>query len=428
LATLIYRSVGPSDTTDLNSTGRTVAISGTTATFSGAMPDNIGVGNVLQYQVTGTYYVAFITGRTSPTAYTVTNAAGGTPQAASAGTTVSVYRAYTSLSNAESGSENTAINAAVRDFDTWSGGKNLVNTNEQWNVACYANGTTADTSAVTVDGWTTGTANYIRLYTPSAGSEVGASQRHAGKWDNSKYHLQAGDTTLIDVREENVRIDGLQLKFTSNASGNNFGIWGHSPGTADLRISDNIIIGTTSPTDFVIGIVPGHSSGDGTARVWNNIIYNFTGPNGEGLELDDAGTTAYVYNNTVYGCTLGMYNHNGGTLVVKNNLANGNATDYGGSYDASSTNNLSGDGTAPGSNARRNAAVVFVDAANRDLHLSSADNAAREHGADLSADAYLPFSTDIDGQPRPLPPGGTWDIGADESADNSNAVFFGTEF
>jgi hypothetical protein len=47
-STQIYRSVGRSSS-DLNVNSRSVEISGTTADFSGSMPDNIGVGDVLQY-------------------------------------------------------------------------------------------------------------------------------------------------------------------------------------------------------------------------------------------------------------------------------------------------------------------------------------------------------------------------------------------
>ena len=58
----LYRSVGIT-ATNLNTASRTVGISGSTATFSGAMPANVGVGDVLQYQVAATWYVAFIHGR-----------------------------------------------------------------------------------------------------------------------------------------------------------------------------------------------------------------------------------------------------------------------------------------------------------------------------------------------------------------------------
>ena len=57
--TSLYRSVGV-NAANLNTSARTVQIAGNTATFSGAMPANVGVGDVLQYQVAATYYLAFI--------------------------------------------------------------------------------------------------------------------------------------------------------------------------------------------------------------------------------------------------------------------------------------------------------------------------------------------------------------------------------
>lgn len=48
-ATDVYRSAGFGNTGDLNVDSRTVGISADTATFSGAMRDSVGVGDVLQY-------------------------------------------------------------------------------------------------------------------------------------------------------------------------------------------------------------------------------------------------------------------------------------------------------------------------------------------------------------------------------------------
>ena len=98
-------------------------IVGTTATFSASMPNKIGVGDVLEY---GSTNLAFISGRTSDTVYTVASATGGTPVATGAGTAVSVFRAYTSLFNWEAQDENDAIDNTVENFDT---SKDLVNDN-----------------------------------------------------------------------------------------------------------------------------------------------------------------------------------------------------------------------------------------------------------------------------------------------------------
>ena len=113
-----------------------------------------------------------------------------------------------------------------------------------------------------------------------------------------------------------------------------------------------------------------------------------------------------------------------GTVVAKNNLAYGNVYNYRpdprfvparsavGTFDASSTNNLSGptQTDAPGSNPRNATTVTFVNAAGDDFHLAATDTGARGQGADLSADAGLSFAVDVDGGPRRAP----WEIGADE--------------
>jgi len=175
-----YRSVGI-NTGDLNTLSRKVTISGNTAVFSGPMPNNIGVGDVLQYQNGATYLLAFIHGRGNANAYTVYTSAGAAPTATTSAS-VNVYRAYTNLFNWEAQDENDTLNDTVENFDTstdlTAGGGTVMN------VAAYGDG--ADTTAVTISGWTTSASNYIRIYTATSTSEVGASQRHNGKWDASK--------------------------------------------------------------------------------------------------------------------------------------------------------------------------------------------------------------------------------------------------
>jgi hypothetical protein len=52
----------------------------------------------------------------------------------------------------------------------------------------------------------------------------------------------------------------------------------------------------------------------------------------------------------------------------------------------------------------------YTNAGAFDYSLQSSDTVAMDHGADLSAT----FTSDIDGDTRPQPTGGAWDIGADE--------------
>ncbi len=400
-----FRSVGTT-TTSLNTGSRTVEISGNTATFSGSMPANVGVGDVLQYPTGGPYYLAVIHARVSDTVYSVYSTAGGTPQAAAAGTGVSVYRAYTSLSRWESQDENDSLDDSVEFFDAST---NLVGQNAVMNVACYADG--ADVLAVTVSGWSTSATNYIRIYTPTSTAEVGATQRHAGVWDTTKYRLEAGGEVLR-IQDGYVRVDGLQVRKIGDAANTGGIIFtkASDTGASSYELSNTIVRGQGASRQNVQNGVRLYSAGTGNLKAWNNIVYGW--PTGAtsvaGISLEDVDYTSYVYNNTVVGNDGGIVVLQG-TVVAKNNLASGNWDNYVGTFDASSTNNLSNTGDAPGSSPR-NAAVTFVNAGLPDYHLATNDTGAQGYGADLSADANLGFATDIDGTTRGAP----WDIGADE--------------
>ncbi|MCG2690894.1 hypothetical protein L6249_02390 [Candidatus Parcubacteria bacterium] len=423
----IYRSVGPSKTTALAvGTSNALTISGSTATFASGLPDNVGVGDALQYDSDNNGAIdaiCFIHARTSSTVYAVKKASGAIPTATvAADNDWSIFRAYTSLALAETGTENTGINATVLNFDTWTLGKDIsssTGSNEQWNIACYANGTTADTAAVTIDGWTTTADNYIKIYTPVASSEVGTSQRHNGKWDTGKYRLEISGAQALYVQEDYVRIDGLQVKLTLSSVSLKNTIW-LNPGVSnvtDIRVSNCIIRGALSGTsDNSAGIITWYASGTSTntVKIWNNIIYDFkNGGYGDLHGIRVRLANYYIYNNTIINCYNGIYIESG-TSVAKNNISYGNSDNYNGTFTAS-TNNLSGptQTDAPGTNPVNAAKVIFIDEANDDFHLAPNDYSAINAGTNLSADSYLAFSDDIDGETRPISTG--WDIGADES-------------
>lgn len=402
----LFRSVGTT-ATDLNTSARTIAISGTTATFSGAMPTNVGVGDVLQYQVAATFYVAFIHRRTSSTVYTVATSAGGAPQAAVAGTAVGVYRAYTSLFNWEAQDENNTLDDTVENFDTTT---NLVTNKTTMNVAAYGAG--ADTTAVVVNGWTTGADHYIRIYTPTSTSEVGTSQRHGGVWDTSKHRLEA-PTEVLRISEEYVRVDGLQVRLTADTVNVGGIVFTGASGVSYYEVSNSIVRGNgVGVQDIRLGVNL-FAAGSGVIQIWNNIIYDWAGGTNavDGIGPDDPDFTFNISNNTVVDCRVGIEQWDG-TVVVKNNIAYNNGLNYSGTFVGGSTNNLSGpaQGGAPGASPRNFAPVTFVNAAADDFHLQPSDTGAQDFGANLSADPNLAFAYDIDLASRVVP----WDIGADD--------------
>jgi len=430
----IYRSVGPSATSALdddNSHNDTLTISSGTATFSSAAPDNVGVGDVVLYDsnnddsLTSADSIAFIKSRTDSTHYILQTETGATPADLSANDTWAIYRAYTSLANAEAGTENTSIPISFT-----GGNRDLVTNNEQWNIACYANGTTADITAVTIDGWTTGENNYIKVHTPTETTEVGISQRHSGVWDEGKYRLDITDNILpIYVNGvPYVHIEGLQIHIAENKTGIRFNLTSNG----DMYVGSCIIKNSGITSAYDHGILF-QSSGISTGYAWNNIIYDFIlSSSNSGISIRGENVTGYIYNNTIFNCYYGINDIGSpnGNIIAKNNIVQSCINGYNGTFDASSDYNISDVSQADADDVNATfdgyKTVSFTDSTNDDFHLSSSDTSAKDAGTDLSSDSYLSFSTDIDGDTRPSP---YWDIGADEYPATVKVEFKGiTEF
>ncbi len=431
-ATPIYRSVGPSNTNELASGTATALLTidaSGNATFSGTtIPNNVGVGDAIVYDtdnsntITSADDIVFIHGRSSSTAYTVkTQFGANTATTTTANDTWFVYRAYTSLFNAEASVNNTSI---LPSYDSWSNGKDIsyqTGSNEVWNIACY--GDAVDTTQVTINDWSTAADNYIRIYTPTSTSEVGISQRHNGVWDDSKYNMSVSYTVssgvMIDIRENYVFVSGLQTKLTSSYSDYSLAIRNIGQG-GEVVVSNNIVWGVLTGSGSGLGIAAQVSS-YGDYEVYNNIVYGFLNGTNDGRAItscNNGSGSNYFYNNTTFGNYIGFDNGCGADPILKNNISYNNTNDFWGAMSASSTNNAYVGGSAPGSSNLNISAYastsVFIDPASGDFRIRG-DSPAVDQGADLSADKYLSFGKDIQGQSRPN--NIAWDIGADEYYD-----------
>ena len=448
--TTLYRSVG-TDNTDLN-TGQTVQIVGTTATFSASMPNKIGVGDVLEY---GSTNLAFISGRTSDTVYTVASSTGGTPVATGAGTPVSVFRAYTSLFNWEAQDENDAIDNTVENFDT---SKDLVNDDTVMQVAAYADGPDTFASDVGItSAWVTGAINYIRIYTPVSSSEVGVSQRHTGiagtGYVKRPTKNPGNNTELLEINTNYVRVEGIEFDGSNVTDAENFyGIYiTVASGSTDIRIENSLIHDLTNSnvtpasSRHVKGIYVDGTSED-LVKIANTIIYAIanintnSGSGTHGISLKHDPGASYVYNNIVFdisspantGTAHGM--RLGGaastTHYVKNNFVGQltcttctytpTAFRQGESAPINADNNVSFDGSADDYTGTGNVVnqtsyasyFVNVTAGSENFHLLADSNALwGVYGADVDTDPNLPVTTDIDGETRDST---NPDVGADE--------------
>src|SRR5207249_9982844 len=118
-----------------------------------------------------------------------------------------------------------------------------------------------------------------------------------------------------------------------------------------------------------------------------------------------ASPTNYIYNNAFVSSTYAFReNSGGGTYVLKNNLfVNSVISDFniGGCGDITMLNAATTSSTLPcGTNNRTGQTFTFTASSTGDYHLDSSDASARSFGLDLSGDANLEFSTDIDGEYR----------------------------
>lgn len=289
---------------------------------------------------------------------------------------------YTKVVDPNGGGDYTSLSA-------WEAGEQGLYVSGDTAIAeCRRTGASVDSAACIVEGWTAGVIPRITVH---------ADYRHEGKWADTRtggnyvYRLDGNSAggDLFAVFTPNARADGLLVR---NASTTRAAI--------RVRSSTGIVVSGTIGRAAAVAAFEAHNL-SGTCRFENCIAYE--SPVGFRREFGTA--TAQVYNCTSDGGTYGVQNVSG-AIDARNTVAtNASTACFSGTFAAASTNNASGDATAPGTSALHGIADPYIDRAGADYHLASGA-ALIDAGADLSGT----FTTDVDGQTRAAP----WDIGADE--------------
>jgi hypothetical protein len=275
-----------------------------------------------------------------------------------------------------------------------------------------------DTTPVVIENYTTDATRYINIATD-------ATARHDGIIEDG-YIIAPGNgqTAILINQTANVKINGLSVKLTAPTYHNYaYGVrWANSV-AGTLHLSDSIFYFSGSLGSYTTAKAVQQAYGNTTnCYIWNNIIIGM-GQSGEvnhgqGIFFGatSGGGSHYIYNNTIIGgnSSTGI-GARVGTNILKNNICYGNTVnDYSGTFNSTSTHNLSSDDTAPNTGTYyRSATVTFEDADNKNYHLDAADEGAIAKGIALSFDSTIPFNIDIDGTTR----GGTWDLGAHQVAE-----------
>ena len=424
-AVAIYYSVGTDNTALYLDTAS--AVTGT-LTLTNPAADRIGVGDEIR-EGANRYY---ITGRNSATEFIIqdSGANGGTPGDSNitfGSTAITIFRAFNSLSAAESGSSDANH---LNTVDLVVGGFQL-------NWTCYDDDALDDT--VSINGYTTEPSNYIHIYTPTETNEVGVSQRHDGT-AGTGFRVAPMTSTppalleIIAILDDDVRITGIEIDGSSVTNAQSIdGIEVSSVSAAsDIRFHKLIVHDLQSQDGGGADAdVHGFDLLNGSVSISNSIIYD--------LEQSTAHASAsvravmfrggslvhYLHNNTIFnikntGSPTPAYGvrEAGGTVTVKNTVVldvesiAGSEACFSGTLTQS--NNVSSDATAVGATNQTSYATYFKDTTNgaENLHLrNDSNNLWGLFGADLDSDPNLPVTDDIDGEARdPSTP----DIGADE--------------
>lgn len=270
-------------------------------------------------------------------------------------------------------------------------------------IRCRAG--TADTTAVTTNGWTTSSTNYIRIYADEAGAVA------TMPYNTSGYRLEiTGGSTPLTINEEYVRIERISIKVTSPAfaSGNHAVAFSVVSATGEQRITGCYILGVmhASNTTAINGI---YAQNNETLRVSNTIIDGFTntGNTANAAYGRIGGSTIRFNNCMVINCATGFKNLSSITYI-KNCLydggTSGNQVGFSGTPNTASNYNATNDTTAYGANSRVSQMFTYVSGS--DYHLATNDQGAVDFGTDLSADTLV-VTDDFDAVAR----NGTWDIG-----------------
>jgi hypothetical protein len=268
---------------------------------------------------------------------------------------------------------------------------------------CICEGTAADTTAVTIDGWTTAAGFYPDV------KAVAAAGRHPGAWSTSHYRLTASVETgaALFIREAYARLTGLQIENT-NAGGNYAVRWQPVATAANslCLIESGLLRGSQAAGANGAGLFVE----DGTLDCRNTASYSNAGA-GFRVDRGDAFSLAATFRNCVAANNGAIGFHcvqSADTNVLQNCYSGGNTgADISTNWDTiTTTRTEDGSQSTTTVSYSTSAGCYFtnITPGSEDFHIGALSGLLAI-GTDLSGT----FTTDIDGQTRSAP----WSVGVD---------------
>jgi hypothetical protein len=219
--------------------------------------------------------------------------------------------------------------------------------------------------------------------------DLGDGVRLVGNQIYSNTAMYGGGAYLTNL--ENVTLAGNE--FSNNAAGQIGGGLAFADNLGTILVN-NIVVENQIGSGDGAGV---YASGPSKYRLLHTTIARNSGGGGQGIYAERR-VTLWVTNTILVSHTVGVETAFLGTAVLTGTLWGdgvwANITDTVGSDIFTSTADVRGD-------------PVFVDPGNGDYHIGAGSAA-------INAGVEADVTADIDGEPRPWPPGGGYDIGADE--------------
>jgi hypothetical protein len=301
------------------------------ATFADPLPEIVGRGDRVEIDGVGTVFIESCTD-----AWTCSVVSGRGHAPADVHATVAVIApAFGSLADAVAGAGDSDH---LRTFDLAAGNRAL-------DLVCY--GGLEDTTAVEIDGWVTSESQRIRMVAADTSYGHGPEWRHPGRWSGNAYRLEVWNQDCLRSTVGNISIEGLQFLCSGDAGVPVAAV--HLDGVdGEVVISEALIHLSGAGATAERVAIRATSAAAAKVVVRNSVMWDLgEASNHAGILVVDSGVTLHALNNTIVGGGYGIHNL-GGTVTATNNLVAATAImAYEGFFEAGSSRNLAGDGSAP---------------------------------------------------------------------------------
>jgi len=254
-----------------------------------------------------------------------------------------VWSVVDNLGDSVGDTTNVSVNSITHCFDSLSaaeagmsniiGSKDLVTLNVRLWIPCY-NDTGPDIQSVSFTGWDTSTQAAIVVYAPIlTDTECNNRQQHRGLPDQGYRLIVDNVGYILDIDGPNIVIEGIEVGGDSIE-----GI--HIHGSTEIGFSHNarvkncIVHNVGGNDGYGICFLEDAIGTIANASCWNNIVY---GIEGIGIHFNTSGN-CFIYNNTIYGNTIGTKIGSVFTSDIADSTFFGNGRDVEGTLSSRSVN------------------------------------------------------------------------------------------